>query len=418
MEAICKFFIVPCLKGCKDDQGKVNHFTRKDLDHHLEKDCPNRYHRCAYCGEKGAYNEMTGAHDAKCLKKVVPCSNTGCTATMAREDIKEHDCEHTACKFKNMGCNFKSTQENMAAHEQQNDKLHLALAEDTIARLQNRCEEGNDSATLKLTHYSELRANCREFISPFFSSCSGYQVAVGVHVNGDEFIDMVLGDKEYDKNNDSEYSDPGTDSYPADEEETDYEEEEFFCDNTDIVDVNTNIYMSLTGNEDESNNNELVCEDNGDKVDEVVKVTKTDEVTEGEGAEVHKECEAGEVVSDAIMCGGDEGDSDSEDTSSDMDIDEYSTHLSVFVIVKRGDDQTLKWPFVGNITVTLLNQLMDTNHCSRNFTFRSNNSVAGSVIKWMSYFLPHSELAHVHGSTQYLMDDTLCFKVSVQAENI
>lgn len=42
------------------------------------------------------------------------------------------------------------------------------------------------------------------------------------------------------------------------------------------------------------------------------------------------------------------------------------THISVFVQLQKGNyDDELKWPFVGEVTFTLLNQLKDENHYSR-----------------------------------------------------
>lgn len=38
--ATCKFALVPCPKQCKDDSTEVEQFMRKDLDKHLENDCP------------------------------------------------------------------------------------------------------------------------------------------------------------------------------------------------------------------------------------------------------------------------------------------------------------------------------------------------------------------------------------------
>ena len=46
------------------------------------------------------------------------------------------------------------------------------------------------------------------------------------------------------------------------------------------------------------------------------------------------------------------------------------THISLYVYLMQGDfDDTLAWPFEGHITVQLLNQLEDRNHCTNVFKF-------------------------------------------------
>ena len=57
-------------------QGKLLFSHEKDLDGHLTTDCPNRAHKCEYCGEEGTYASITEEHDQLCLKKPISCPNT------------------------------------------------------------------------------------------------------------------------------------------------------------------------------------------------------------------------------------------------------------------------------------------------------------------------------------------------------
>ena len=92
------------------------------------------------------------------------------------------------------------------------------------------------------------------------------------------------------------------------------------------------------------------------------------------------------------------------------------THVSVFAAILKGEyDAELKWPFVGEVTYTLLNQLEDSNHHTRTQSIdTAKNAQVGN--RWgISEFIPHSALAHdPFENTQYLKDDTLYFRVSVQ----
>ena len=68
--------------------------------------------------------------------------------------------------------------------------------------------------------------------------------------------------------------------------------------------------------------------------------------------------------------------------------------------------------FVGKVTVTLLNQLQDKNHHSKVIPFKaSNNANVGDNLGFPSY-IPHSALP-----LQYLQDDALYFRVSVEVAN-
>ena len=59
LKATCDFMPISCPKECKDDEERVQTFTRKGLAEHLEKDCPNRDYECEQCGEKGTYVSIT-----------------------------------------------------------------------------------------------------------------------------------------------------------------------------------------------------------------------------------------------------------------------------------------------------------------------------------------------------------------------
>ena len=126
--ATCQFTLLLCTKLCTNGKGRLSRFTRKDLDDHLEKDCPNRYYECQYCGEKGMYAEITKVHDKICAKKIIPCRNAECKKTMPRGEVDEHvesECEHTvlSCKYKSIGCGVKRKRRDMAAHEQDNQAV-------------------------------------------------------------------------------------------------------------------------------------------------------------------------------------------------------------------------------------------------------------------------------------------------------
>ena len=69
----CGFALVPRPKQCKDDNNEVKCFTRKEVDEHLNNDCPNRDYECqSKCGEKGTYAYITEVHDKTCKMRLLP----------------------------------------------------------------------------------------------------------------------------------------------------------------------------------------------------------------------------------------------------------------------------------------------------------------------------------------------------------
>ena len=102
-----------------------------------------------------------------------------------------------------------------------------------------------------------------------------------------------------------------------------------------------------------------------------------------------------------------------------VDVNGYSvgkgTHVTVFTELLEGryDDQ-LHWPFLGTVTYELLNQLADEKHHSReSFYDADDNTQVGNRCGFHE-FLPHSSLSHDPATnTQYLLDDTLYFRMSV-----
>ena len=109
---------------------------------------------------------------------------------------------------------------------------------------------------------------------------------------------------------------------------------------------------------------------------------------------------------------------------ADGDGDGEGTHVSVFAYLMKGDnDDSLTWPFIGNVTIELLNQLEDKNHYTDTIgPFPADNLCSKRVVKgerqtdgWGIDLIPNTELDYsADNNCQYLKDDALIFRVSVQ----
>ena len=115
------------------------------------------------------------------------------------------------------------------------------------------------------------------------------------------------------------------------------------------------------------------------------------------------------------------------DAIGDGDGDGEGTHVSCFVNLKPGKyDDILEWPFQGEVTVELLNQLEDENHYKRVITFNDktlddckNRKEEEDYTVWgLPQFIPHTNLGlNSSTNTQYLMNDSLYFRVSVNVHS-
>ena len=89
------------------------------------------------------------------------------------------------------------------------------------------------------------------------------------------------------------------------------------------------------------------------------------------------------------------------------------THVSVSIYIKTGRyDEILSWPFIGTVQVELLNQLADNNHHNKLLKFIENDNTQVGYGLISEKFISHEEL-HPSPNTQFLMDDTLYFRVTV-----
>ena len=100
------------------------------------------------------------------------------------------------------------------------------------------------------------------------------------------------------------------------------------------------------------------------------------------------------------------------------------THVSVYAYLMRGkNDDNLSWPFRGEVTFTLLNQLKDKHHFTYTLVYpedkddEGNRRVVDRDMVPTGYgwarFIPHYQLDYyVLYNCQYLKDDCLYFRIT------
>ena len=204
----CMFVLVECENECEDIRGETVCILRKDLDEHLSSECPNRIVQCELCKAEGVHACITDDHRLYCPEVVVDCLNDGCDVGIKRCKLEEHCeiCPHekVACKYSNVGCTLTLPRKDMTEHED-NAQSHLDIALETVGSLTREVDSLTrkvDSLTRKVdsleqtsqkpvqftfnvTNFENCKVNDRDLYSPaFYTSPGGYKMCLHVYANG------------------------------------------------------------------------------------------------------------------------------------------------------------------------------------------------------------------------------------------
>ena len=106
-----------------------------------------------------------------------------------------------------------------------------------------------------------------------------------------------------------------------------------------------------------------------------------------------------------------------------------NSHIGVFVHLMQGEfDNSLKWPFRGDITIQLLNQLQNKGHYEKTLEFTDTTPVVitGRVTAWTMNtgggyydFVSYDKLAYDQATNcQYLYNDCLRFRVTAKMKRL
>ncbi len=185
----CDYVKLPCTNDCG-----LSQFLRKDLQMHIEEECPYRQYSCPHCQETDEYEDITGTHTKICPKMIIECSNAPhCKTTFPRETKHTHlsTCQYqeVACKYSEFGCKIMPLRKDRQEHEN-DDKAHLRIAMTTVLSLKKQCMLNTQYQLslikiFKMPSFKEKKGNNIEFFSdPFYSHPRGYKMAISIDANG------------------------------------------------------------------------------------------------------------------------------------------------------------------------------------------------------------------------------------------
>ena len=382
--AVCKFIPVPCPNLCKEKY-KITLCMRKDLHHHVNNECPNRDHECPYCGEKGTYANITQIHDRVCKKKKIPCTNTECTKLIECGKMKQHlnVCDYTTipCKYKNIGCDVKLKRKDMPAHEEDDDKVHLHQSLGTVVKLQYNLQSASDTIAALQGKVAALQRD-RESANSTITALLGEVATLQKDKeSANSTITALLGEVA---------------TLQRDKESANSTITALLNEVAALQDKVAALQGDMKSQQDTlqsvTNTGKLIF-----KLTEYQKKKYNNEITMSPSFYTSPE---GYNMCLLVYANGN-GDANND--------------VSVFVEILEGEhNKSLKWPFMGTYVFELLNQLEDKNHHLMSLNITSTHKlIIGSTWGYLK-FISHSELSHdPSNNTQYLMDDTLYFRVTV-----
>ncbi len=196
----CVYRMIVCPNMCKtSDLGEVS-ILQKDVQKHLEADCPRRLSQCPHCKERGEHLTITGPHLETCQHLKVSCPNDGCKEKIKRMDVEKHrpTCAHEKvyCKYEVVGCKVSLKRQEMEKHESP-DPTHLLLAMESVlkqhekiksleAQMARASSTNNGKFTFKMPSFTFHKLTATLFFSPsFYTSPGGYKMCIRVVANGD-----------------------------------------------------------------------------------------------------------------------------------------------------------------------------------------------------------------------------------------
>jgi len=348
----CGSVLVACPLVCKKN-GEDVVLSRKDVEEHLTRECPNRMSKCEHCGKEDKLVTILEVHSSLCSKKKLACPNLGCNRSMERGRMEGHvqrECEYAVvpCKYSGIGCIVKDARKFIATHEAE-DGIHFPLSLSKIVQL------GRDVTSLRqeMSQLREVVAAARE------SSTLLKDETITLN---DEII--VMRGEATGLRGDVKMLQDETDSLRSE---------------VNTLMKKVTVFIMLPGfHAKREANEEFVSE-------------PFFTIPSG-----YKMC----LVVHPNGSGDGEG-----------------THVSAYVeVLEVAYNEKLRWPLTATIKVELLNQLADkAKPESKNHkTYLRSISASVNGGWFCPRFISHSDLIHTPANTQYLLDDALYFRLSVQ----
>ena len=138
----CQYVDTKCPLNC--------HMTipKNKVEQHVAQHCAKRPYVCQHCNFKATYEEVVDTHLPECKYVPLQCPNL-CGVTFERDFMEDHmkmcRLEEVGCEFSGVGCEGRFKREDQEEHTRQNSQKHLtltaSLAVETKEQLQQKLLE-------------------------------------------------------------------------------------------------------------------------------------------------------------------------------------------------------------------------------------------------------------------------------------
>ena len=435
----CGYTLLRCTNECVKDKEEVR-ILCCDLDHHLKNECPNRQYQCRHCETTGRYCDITTTHLDTCPKVKIPCPNTHCRALVPRCKLSDH---LTACEYTLLHCPNKCME---------NTKVVKILRRDLNHHLKNECPNHqyqdphckdtggyHDMTTTHLDTCPQVKIPCPNSeckalvphceLADHQSKCQFEKVPC-------KYAGIGCGEKLLRKHLEQHEMDDAFHLHLAIETANKQREE-------------------ITKQQSEINKQrEEITKQREEINEQQEEIHKQQEEISKQEAEVKSVKAKQKIMSDSIKAAQagprvfkmpefSRYKSSKQEWYSRpfyshpggykmcvrVDANGYEdaadTHVSVFASLMKGrNDDNLPWPFTGEVTFTLLNQLADKNHHTFTYSLQQDSEAGWRVVDGklavtgfgQRTFISHNKL-YAPWNCQYLKDDCLYIRIKVQATN-
>ena len=127
----CEFEEIKCLQNC----GMI--IERQKMDDHLKNECPCRQSVCEYCNVCGEHRVIAGQHRNECPKMPLPCPNDCGLENLLRDELEEHlrNCplQKVQCQYHGIGCEAQILIGTQNEHDEACMKDHFQLMRNELA---------------------------------------------------------------------------------------------------------------------------------------------------------------------------------------------------------------------------------------------------------------------------------------------
>ena len=360
IEGECKFVLVSCSLSC----GKQ--IFRCELGKHMSEECPLRTCTCEHCGYSSTYDDVTTMHYPDCPDFPMVCPNSCSEEKLKRSNLDCHllDCpeEVVSCSFVEMGCEGRMKRRCLQQHIEANVIQHQLMICDAFTNVKKENE------SLK-----EMLKNNNEELRKSNAALESVQKRVYHSTNG-----LVLNMAE---------------EVPADNWK------EYFLSLSTVSTSGLNPVCPV-----------IIKWSDYNELKQIAKGSNTKYSKRSYYSCPFYTHHRGYKMQIRVYPYGDR---------------EGNTDMALYFYLMRGEyDDNLKWPFEKTVSITLLNQLQDSEHQTRIIEFLDSekyrefikkidsSKTRSDIGRGFPYFISLSEVESATAHRQYLIDDTLYFKIS------